>query len=273
MEWLWIIFAAILGGVANGVAGVSAATIIVPMLIVFCPTFAGDAGAFQAITLSLTCDVASSAVTTRIYQRHGNIDLKRAAPMSIAIVMASIVGSIAAWYTGGVVLGSITLVLCLANGIRYLVKPESNARPAEHDGFTGLSFKVLAFSVICGLGIGFSTGFVGAGGGVMMCIIFTLFMGYSTRSAVGTATFIMTFTTLIAAAVHYAMDVSLLTDHLPIVIVTLAIATASSIASARFANRVSERTIGLTTGIVLTILGAGMMLVYYWEPLMGLFAV
>ena len=41
-------------------------------------------------------------------------------------------------------------------------------------------------------------------------------------------------------------------------------ATISSLVSARFANRVSNRAIGLATGGVLTILGAAMIVLNYW---------
>ena len=43
------------------------------------------------------------------------------------------------------------------------------------------------------------------------------------------------------------------------------VATVASLVSARFANRVKNRTVGLVTGAVLTVLGASMILLNYWE--------
>ena len=96
MEWFWLICAAVLGGVGNGLAGISAATVLVPVLIVLCPTFSGDAGAFQATALALTCDILSSAVTAAVYARHGNIELRRGWVMLVCVWTMSIAGSIVA---------------------------------------------------------------------------------------------------------------------------------------------------------------------------------
>jgi len=46
MEIIWYIIASILAGVGTGLAGLSAATVMVPILIVLCPSFAGETGAY-----------------------------------------------------------------------------------------------------------------------------------------------------------------------------------------------------------------------------------
>lgn len=45
----------------------------------------------------------------------------------------------------------------------------------------------------------------------------------------------------------------------------LVVAAAASLISAQFANRVKNRTVGLVTGVVLTILGAAMLILNYWS--------
>ena len=47
--------------------------------------------------------------------------------------------------------------------------------------------------------IGMICGFVGAGGGMMMLLVLTSFMGFPLKKAVGTSVFIMTFTALVGA--------------------------------------------------------------------------
>ena len=47
-------------------------------------------------------------------------------------------------------------------------------------------------------------------------------------------------------------------------LVCIAVATAASLISARFANRVKNRTVGLVTGAVLTVLGASMIVLNYF---------
>ena len=49
----------------------------------------------------------------------------------------------------------------------------------------------------------------------------------------------------------------------------IAVATAASLVSARFANRVSSRTVGLATGVVLTVLGGAMLLLNFWPQISG----
>ncbi len=109
MEYFWYIIAATMAGVGTGLAGLSAATVMVPILIVLCPSFSGETGAYQATAIALASDILGSAVTTSIYIRHKNIDLKRGWIMLTCIVSMCIAGSFAAWQAGNVVLGSFTL--------------------------------------------------------------------------------------------------------------------------------------------------------------------
>lgn len=44
MEYFWYILASVLAGVGTGLVGLSAATVMVPILIVLCPSFAGETG-------------------------------------------------------------------------------------------------------------------------------------------------------------------------------------------------------------------------------------
>ena len=77
LEWFWYTLAATLAGVGTGLVGLSAATAMVPVLIVLCPSFTGETGAYQATAIALASDILGSAVTTATYIRHRNIDLKR----------------------------------------------------------------------------------------------------------------------------------------------------------------------------------------------------
>ena len=49
---------------------------MVPILIVLCPSFSGETGAYQATAIALASDILGSAVTTITYAKHKNIDLK-----------------------------------------------------------------------------------------------------------------------------------------------------------------------------------------------------
>lgn len=263
MEYLWYIIAAVGAGVGTGLAGFSAATVMVPILIVLCPSFAGEYGAYQATAIALASDILGSAVTSYTYAKNKKIDLKHGWVMLACIVCMSTVGSYVAYLAGHQVLGGFTLFLTFCIGIRFLVKPDTSKKGSENASVR-LGAKEIAISLFFGLTIGFGTGFVGTGGGMMMLIVFTAFLGYELKTAVGTSTFIMTFTALIAFVSHTLIHPAIVLERWNVLILCIVVATFSSLISARFANRVKNRTVGLVTGVVLTVLGAAMIYLQYF---------
>ena len=270
LEYLWYTVAAMLAGVGTGLVGLSAATVMVPILIVLCPSFAGETGAYQATAIALASDILGSVVTTATYIKHKNIDLKRGWIMLACIVGMCTVGSFAAWKAGNVVLGGFTLFLTFCIGIRFLVKPTTERENGAAKG-EKLDLKGVAVSLFFGLTIGFGTGFVGTGGGMMMLVVFTAFLGMELKTAVGTSTFIMTFTALIASVSHMLIHPAILLERWPVLIYCMAVATATSLFSARFTNRVNNRTVGLVTGVVLTVMGGVLIILHYWGHISKLF--
>lgn len=99
----------------------------------------------------------------------------------------------------------------------------------------------------------------------MMLIVFTMFLGMELKTAVGTSTFIMTFTALIASVSHILIYPAIVLEKWHVLLLCMAVATAASLISARFANRVDSRIVGLITGAVLTVLGAFMIVLNYWN--------
>ena len=264
MEWVWYIIASLGAGIGTGLAGLSAATVMVPILIVLCPSFSGETGAYQATAIALASDILGSAVTAYTYAKHKNIDLKRGWIMLVCILAMCVAGSYAAYLAGNVVLGTFTLFLTFFIGIRFLVKPDTSRKEQAPKG-EKLDWKGVFISLFFGLTIGFGTGFVGTGGGMMMLVVFTAFLGMGLKTAVGTSTFIMTFTALIASVSHILIHPAILLEKWDVMLLCIVIATVTSLASARLANRVSNRIIGLVTGAVLVLLGGSMLLLNYWE--------
>lgn len=259
-EYLIVSFASALAGIGTGLVGLSAATAMVPLLIVLCPTFGGEHGAFMATAIALASDVLGSAATSFVYAKNKKIDLKHGWILLTCIIAMCTVGSVAAYFTHQTVLGSFSLFLCMAIGIRFLVKPESKERPAK-DGMVKLSIKEIAVSLFFGLTIGFGTGFFGSGGGMMMLIVFTAMLGYDRRTAVGTSTFIMTFTALIASISHVMMEPAILFECRNYLLLSIVVATFFSLVSAQFANKVSSKAVGYVTGVILLVLGLSMTII------------
>ena len=164
--------------------------------------------------------------------------------MLACIVCMCTVGSYAAWLAGNVVLGAFTLFLMFFIGIRFLVKPDTTREDTAARG-ERLDARGIAISLFFGLTIGFGTGFVGTGGGMMMLVVFTVFLRMDLKSAVGTSTFIMTFTALIASVSHILIHPAIVTERAGALLICAVTATVFSLGSARFANRVENRTVGL----------------------------
>ncbi len=263
MEYFWYIVAALGAGIGTGLAGLSAATVMVPILIVLCPSFSGENGAYQATAIALASDILGSAVTTSVYAKNKRIDLHRGWIMMVCIISLSAVGSYAAYLVGNVVLGGFTLILTFCIGIRFLVKPDTSKKDSV-GADTKLGLKEIVISIFFGLTIGFGTGFVGTGGGMMMLVVFTAFLGYDMGTAVGTSTCIMTFTALIGFVSHSAINPAIILERWDALIICIITATAASLLSAQFANRVSSVVVGRVTGVILTVLGAMMIYLNYF---------
>ena len=77
----------------------------------------------------------------------------------------------------------------------------------------------------------------------------------------------MTFTALIASVSHILIHPAILLEKWNVMLLCITVATAASLFSARFANRVNNRTVGLVTGAVLTVLGGSMLLLNFWPQI------
>ena len=80
--------AGLIAGIGTGFAGLSAATVISPMLISFlgCPWY-------EAVGIGLASDVLASAVSAYIYKKHSNLDFKNGIYMIAAVLIMTIAGS------------------------------------------------------------------------------------------------------------------------------------------------------------------------------------
>ena len=89
-------------------------------------------------------------------------------------------------------------------------------------------------------------------------VVLTSVLGYELKTAVGTSVFIMTFTAFTGAVSHVAIGGGLDVFALTVcVVVTLLGARIAAV----FANRASAKALNRVTGVVLTILGAVMVVV------------
>lgn len=239
-------------GLGTGFAGMSAAAVISPVLIVFL-----DIPAYQAVGIALASDVLASAASAYTYGKHKNLDIKNGLVMMAAVLVFTLVGSWVSSLLPGNLMGGFSIFMTLLLGIKFLVRPVMTTK----ERMAAVSRRTrLIQSIVCGALIGFVCGFVGAGGGMMMLLILTSVLGYELKTAVGTSVFIMTFTALTGAVSHVAMGgVPDLWSLLFCVLSTLLWAQIA----AKFANQASPKILNRVTGVVLTVLGAAVLIVQY----------
>ncbi len=239
-------------GLGTGLAGMSAASVISPMLI----TFLGM-DAYEAIGIALASDVLASAVSSYTYSKNKNLDIKNGVTMMVTVLLFTLVGSIASSYVNTDAMGGLAVFATLCMGLKFLFMPVKTTK--QQMEAIDPKTRVIR-SILGGMGIGFICGFIGAGGGVMMLMILTMILGYELKTAVGTSVFIMTFTALTGAISHFVIG------GMPN-LVCLTVCVLSTLIWARiaalFANKVTPKVLNLTMGIVLSILGVIMIAFNY----------
>lgn len=240
-------------GIGTGLAGLSAAAVISPMLITFL-----NMPAYQAVGISLASDVLASAISAYTYGKNKNLDVKNGLIMLASVLVFTMVGSYIASVVPNQMMGGFSVVMTLLLGIKFLIRPvmttkeQSNAKSAKTKAVQ---------SIVCGVVIGFICGFVGAGGGMMLLLILTSVLGYELKTAVGTSVFIMTFTALTGAVSHIAIGG--MPDLFALVCCILFTLLGARIA-ALFANKAEPAKLNRITGIVLTVLGAAMVIMKFF---------
>lgn len=242
-------------GFGTGISGLSAATVIAPMLIAFL-----GVAPYEAIGIALASDVLASAASAVTYKKHGNIDVRNGVVMLVSVLIFTLVGSFAASFLPQTTMGGFSMVMPLLMGIKFVAKP---VMAAKESNLKRSKKQAAILSIICGAAVGLICGFVGAGGGMMMLLVLVSVLGYELKTAVGTSVFIMTFTALTGALSHFAISGGI-TDR-SILIMCVASTLVFAFLTARFANKVSAKVMNRALGIGLIIMGAAMIIVKLCE--------
>lgn len=247
-------FAGMGAGLGTGFAGMSAAAVISPMLITFL-----HIDPYIAVGIALSSDVLASAVSAYTYGKNKNLDVKNGLIMMASVLVFTVVGSYISSLVPSAAMGNFSVFMTFLLGIKFIVKPVMTTKEAMQ----GVSAKKRAVqSLVCGTLIGFTCGFVGAGGGMMMLLILTSVLGYELKTAVGTSVFIMTFTAFTGAVSHFAIG------GMPDVLVWVLCVIFTLIwarVAAVFANKATPKTLNRATGVILVVLGIVVMLFSFLE--------
>lgn len=239
-------------GIGTGFAGMSAAAIIAPLLI----TFLG-VPAYDAVGIGLISDVLASAVSAYTYKKSGNLDVKNSLPLLISVLVVTAIGSFVASFLPEQAMSGTMQIALFIIGLRFILKPVNTTK--EQLNSTSTKNRLLK-AIVSGIFVGFICGFVGAGGGMMLLLVLTTFLGYPMHLAVGTSVFIMTFTALTGGVSHFVIggmpDILCLLFS---VVFTLIWARIASL----IANKANAKVLNRVVGVVMIVTSVVILAVNY----------
>lgn len=247
-KFLICFIAGIGAGLGTGFAGMSAAVVISPMLIVFL-----GLPAYGAVGIALASDVLASAVSAYTYGKNKNLDIRNGLVMMATVLLFTLVGSWVASLLPNTTMGNFSVFMTFLLGIKFIVRPVMTTK----ESMNAVSRRQqIVRSIASGTVVGFICGFIGAGGGMMMLLLLTSILGYELKTAVGTSVFIMAFTALTGAVSHFAIGG--IPDIWCLIFCVVSTLLWARVA-AKFANKASAATLNRATGVVLVILGAAIL--------------
>ncbi|MFI3325781.1 MAG: sulfite exporter TauE/SafE family protein [Clostridia bacterium] len=239
-------------GIGTGLAGMSAATIISPVLV----TFLGME-AYSAIGIALASDVLASAVSAYTYKKNNNVDIKNGIKLMIPVLIFTLIGSYVSSLVDNTAMGALSLFGTLGMGLKFLFFP---VKKTKDDMEPLNSFKRRLFRILGGVVVGFICGFTGAGGGIMMLLVLTVVLGFELKTAVGTSVFIMAFTAFTGSVSHFTLTD--LPDFKCLIICSISTLIFARL-SANYANKITPKLLNKTLGYSLTFLGIVLILINY----------
>lgn len=246
MLYLIYILSGLAGGVLIGMAGLTAAMVLTPILSGAC----GWNG-YDAVTMSLVANVPSAIITSYTYHKNGNIDMKRGMSVALSSFAGAVVGSWLGYLFSQVSENGVSYIVIIANlglAIKYLKPAKSKEQENLTEKENAKAKRKMLLAMVLGFLIGVECGFMGSAGGVLMLMVLTLVLGMDAKMAVGTSSLVMALVALTGAVSHLMMGAKL--EIVPAIVMTLA-CTVGAVISSRFANRVSDTTMNRAAAIVL----------------------
>lgn len=240
-------------GFGTGLAGLSAAAVIAPMLVTFL-----HVNAYEAVGIALASDVLASAVSAYTYKKNKNLDVRNGLIMLVSVLVFTLVGSYLASLLPQTAMGGFSMFMTLFAGLKFIFRPVMEAKESNK---SRSKQKATVQAIVCGAAVGLICGFVGAGGGMMMLLVLVSVLGYELKTAVGTSVFIMTFTALTGATSHFVIGGGI-SDY-SILIMCIIFTLIGAMITAKFANKASPRVMNRTLGFGLAAMSVAMIIVNY----------
>ncbi|MEI6677417.1 MAG: sulfite exporter TauE/SafE family protein [Mariniphaga sp.] len=255
MEIFLLLLVGCFSGMVTGLTGASGVMVVVPLI-----TILFKFPIHEAIGTSLVVDVLTSMLISVTYFKNDNIALKLAGWVAISSVIMAQIGARFSDTIPERGLDSgfafVLIVLALIIWRTGIKRDKSPVDPFDLSDHRSPLWRLLLSVILAGIS-GFMTGFIGAGGGTNILLILLFINRFPMHKALGTSIMIMSFTALSGVIGHASLgNVNLMTG---ITLASSAIFT--GIFCARFASKISEKSLSRLMGGVYLILGVVMMMV------------
>ena len=227
-------------GIGTGFAGMSAAAVIGPMLITFL-----DVPAYQAVGIGLASDVLASFISALTYKKNKNLDVKNSLPLLASVLAMTVVGSLVAKMLPERAMSNTMQIALIIIGLKFIIKPVKTTR--EQMECIPEKQRIIK-SVIGGCVVGYICGFVGAGGGMMLLLVLTSFLGYELHIAVGTSVFIMAFTALTGSISHFVIGG---VPDIPVLVLCVVFTLIWARIASKIANKSEAKVLNRVVGVVM----------------------
>jgi len=255
MEIFLVLLIGCFSGMVTGLTGASGVMVVVPLI-----TILFKFPIHEAIGTSLVVDVLTSLMISSTYFRNDNITLKSAGWVAISSVSMAQIGARFSDKIPERGLDSgfsfVLIVLALIIWRTGIKRDKMAVAPFNLSDYKSPLWRLI-LSVLLAGGSGFMTGFIGAGGGTNILLILLFVNKFPMHKALGTSILIMSFTALSGVIGHASLgNVNLLTG------ISLAFSSIlTGIYCARFASKISEKSLSRVMSGVYIILGVVMMIV------------
>lgn len=113
-------------GFGTGLAGISAAAVIAPMLITFL-----QVNPYEAVGIALASDVLASAASAYTYKKNQNLDVKNGLVMLVSVLIFTLLGSYLASFLPQATMGGFSMFMTLLMGLKFIVRPVMAARESN----------------------------------------------------------------------------------------------------------------------------------------------
>lgn len=249
IEIIELILIGVFTGIITGLTGASGVVIVVPLVNLLL-----NFTIHEAIGTSLIVDTIAPLAISATYYEYGNIDIRSSIWIAVGSITGAQIGAFLVTGVSGTGLGSFFGIFMVIMGI--IMFRRGINREAIANRFNA-AFKVertsqkIFMSILIGLVLGIITGIIGAGGGGMILIVLIFVLGFSLQKAIGTSALIMAITTF-SGSIGYAIHGNI--NILSGIIIGIG-ATVAGIVSARFANKVDEKSLGRVVASIFIILG------------------